>query len=48
MDSIKEFKNSIQNWRSTTITIIVIGVMGVGDSKGEKQLLITDGKWEFD
>jgi hypothetical protein len=29
-------------------TIVVIGVRGVGDSKGEKQLLILDGEGEFD
>jgi hypothetical protein len=30
------------------IVVIVIGIKGVGDSKGEKQLLITNGKGEFD
>jgi len=47
MDSIKEFRNSIHSWRSTTIIIIVIGVNGIGDNKGEKPLLIADGKGEF-
>jgi hypothetical protein len=48
MDSIIEFKSSIQNWRFATIAIIIIGVRGIEDSKGEKQLLIVDGKGEFD
>jgi hypothetical protein len=48
MDSIREFKNCIQNWRSTTIVVIVINVRGVGDNKGEKKLLIISGKCEFD
>jgi len=43
MDSIKEFNN----WRPTTIVVIIIGVKGVRDSKGEKQLLIVDGKGEL-
>jgi len=29
---------------SSTIAIIVIGVRGVGDNKGEKELLIINGK----
>jgi hypothetical protein len=48
MDSIREFRSSIHNWRSSTIVVIVIGVKGVGDKKGEKQLLIIDGEGEFD
>jgi len=48
MDSIKKFKNSFQSWRYVTIAIIVIGVKGVGDNKGEKQSLLLDGKGEFD
>jgi hypothetical protein len=36
MDSIRKFKSSIQSWRSITIVVIVIGVKGLGDSKGEK------------
>jgi hypothetical protein len=48
MDSIKKFLKIIQNWRYATIAIIVIGVRGVGDNKGEKLLLIADGKGEFD
>jgi hypothetical protein len=36
MDSIRKFKSSIISWRSATIAIIIIGVKGVGDSKGEK------------
>jgi hypothetical protein len=46
--SIREFRSSIQSWRFATIDVIVIGVKGVGDNKGEKQLLIVDGKGEFD
>jgi hypothetical protein len=30
-----------------TIVVIIIGVRGVGDNKGEKYLLIADGKSEF-
>jgi hypothetical protein len=48
MDSIRVFKSFIQSWRSTTIIIIVVGVRGIRDSKGEKQLLIVDGEGEFD
>ncbi len=48
MGSIRKFKNSIQSWRFATIIIIIIVVRGVGDNKGEKQLLITDEKGEFD
>jgi hypothetical protein len=33
MDSISKFQNYIQNWRSTTIVVIVIGVRGIGDNK---------------
>jgi len=47
MDSIREFKSSIQSWRSVTIVVIVIGVRRVGDNKCEKQLLIADGESEF-
>jgi hypothetical protein len=48
MDSIKEFRSFIQSWTSTTIVVIIINVKGIGDSKGEKQLLIVDGEGEFD
>jgi hypothetical protein len=50
MDSIRKFRSCIISWRSATIVIIIIGVRGVGDSKGEKQLLIVDGEGqgEFD
>jgi len=47
MDSIRKFRNSIQSWRFTTIAIIIIVVKGVGDNKGENQLLIIDGEGEF-
>ncbi len=48
MVSIREFKSYIYSWKSATIVVIVIGVRGVGDSKGERQLLIVDGESEFD
>jgi hypothetical protein len=48
MDSITKIKKIIQNWRYGTLIVIIIGVRGVGDNKGEKQLLIVDGKGEFD
>ncbi len=48
MNSISKFQNYIQNWGSTTIVVIVIGVRGVGDNKIEKQLLIANGECEFD
>jgi hypothetical protein len=41
-------ESSIQNWRFSTIVVIIIGAKGIGDSKGEKQLLITNGEGEFD
>jgi hypothetical protein len=47
MDSIREFKNFIQSWRSITIVVIVISVRGIRDSKGEKKLLIINEKCEF-
>ncbi len=47
MDSIRKFRIFIQSWRSPPIVVIVIGVKGIRDSKGEKQLLTTDGKDEF-
>jgi hypothetical protein len=48
MDSIREFRIFIQNWRFATIIVIIISVREVGDSKGEKQLLIIIGDGEFD
>ncbi len=47
MDSIRKFKNCIQSWKFATIVVIIIGVRGVEDSKGEKKLLIANGKGEF-
>jgi len=47
MDSIKEFKKSISNWRFVTIAFIIIGVREIRDSKGGKQLLIVNTKGEF-
>ncbi len=46
MDFIRKFRNFIQSQRFTTIAIIVIVVKGIGDNKGENQLLIIDGKGE--
>ncbi len=48
MDFIREFRSSIQNWRSITIVVIVIGVRRIKDSKGEQRLLIANGEGEFD
>jgi hypothetical protein len=48
MVSIRKFKSYIYSWKSATIVVIVNGVRGVGDSKGERQLLIVDGESEFD
>jgi hypothetical protein len=48
MDSIRKFISSIYYWRFATIVVIVIGVRGVKDNKGEQQLLIIDGEGEFD
>jgi hypothetical protein len=48
MGSIREFKKSLQNWGYATIVVIIVGVRGGGNNKGEKQLLIVDGKGEFD
>jgi hypothetical protein len=47
MDSIRKFRSSIQSWRFAISVIIIISVRGIRDSKGEKQLLITNGKGEF-
>ncbi len=47
IDSIRKFRSFIHSWRSATIAIIVIIVRGVGDSKGEKQLLTANGEGEF-
>jgi hypothetical protein len=40
MDSTRKFRSSIQSRRSITIVIIIIGVRGVVDNKGEKKLLM--------
>ncbi len=36
MDSIREFKSSLQNWSYITIVDIIVGVKGGGNNKGEK------------
>jgi len=48
MDSIRELRNFIQSWKYVTIVVIIINVKEIGDSKREKQLLIVNGKGEFD
>jgi hypothetical protein len=48
MYSIRKFKSFIQNLRFATIVVIIIGVRGVGDTKGEKQLLNANGESKFD
>jgi hypothetical protein len=48
MDSIREFRNYLQNWSFFTIIIIIVGVRGAWNNKGEKQLFIANVKGEFD
>jgi hypothetical protein len=36
MDSIREFRIYIQSWKFATIVVIIIGIGGVGDGRGEK------------
>jgi undecaprenyl pyrophosphate phosphatase UppP len=48
MDSIRKFKSFIYSWRYITIVVIIIGIMGVRDNKGEKQLFVANGEGEFD
>jgi len=47
-DFIKEFRSFIYSWSSVIIAIIVNIIKGVGDNKGEKQLLIINEEGEFD
>jgi hypothetical protein len=42
MDSIREFRNSIQSWRFATSVVIVTSVRGIGDIKREN---IVDYRW---
>jgi hypothetical protein len=35
MDSIKKFRSSLQSWSFVTIVIIIVGVRGKGNNKGE-------------
>jgi hypothetical protein len=44
IDSIKKFRNYIQNWNFVGITIVVINVKGIQDNKGEKQLMFGNGE----
>jgi hypothetical protein len=48
MDSTREFKSYIHNYRFITIVVIVIGVRRIKDNRGEKKLLVTNGKGESD
>jgi hypothetical protein len=48
MDSIREIRSSLQSWSLATISFIIVGVKGGRNNKGENQLLIADGKGEFD
>jgi hypothetical protein len=48
MDSIRKFRSFIHNWRFATIVAIIIGVKGIGDSRGEKTLSIINREGEFD
>jgi len=36
MNSVRESRSSIYSWRSITIVVIIVGLMGIGDNKGEK------------
>lgn len=46
IDSIKKFKNYIQNWKfqNDSITIVVINVKVIQDNKGEKKLMFGNGE----
>jgi hypothetical protein len=44
MDSIREFKSFFQCWNY----VIIVGVKGGRDNKGERQLLIVNGEGEFE
>jgi hypothetical protein len=46
--SIKEFRNFLKKWSSPIIDVINVYVRGKRNNKGEKELLTTDGKSEFD
>jgi len=48
VDSTREFESFVQNCMSPTIVVIFIDAKGAQDNKGEKNLLIIDGKGEFD
>lgn len=47
IDSIREFKNYVQRWNFTSIVIYFTSVRGGKNNKGEKQLMIIDGR-KFD
>jgi hypothetical protein len=47
MDSIRKIRSSLQNWNLATISFIIISVKGGRNNKGENQLLIVEGKGEF-
>jgi hypothetical protein len=48
MDSIRKVRSSLQSWSLATISFIIVSVKGGRNNKGENQLLIVDGKGEFD
>ncbi len=48
MDSIREFKSSLQNQSFFIIVIIILGVKGAWNNKGEKKILIANVQGEFD
>jgi hypothetical protein len=48
MGSLRELKNSFQSWGYVTIVVIIVGVRGGRNNKGEKKLLIVNEKGEFD
>jgi hypothetical protein len=48
MDSIKEIRNLLQSWSLATMSFIIVGVKGGRNNEGENQLLIANGKGEFD
>jgi uncharacterized protein YjlB len=46
--SITELWNYVQSWNFASIAIFVTGVKKKGYNRCEKQLMIVDGKGEFD
>jgi hypothetical protein len=48
IDSIREIRSYLQSWNLVTISFIIVGGKGGRNNKGENQLLIANGKGEFD